>query len=315
VLEAMGGAVTRPVIVPESTVSPTKLQASKDTALGKFYDVKMISHRKEANSLHLLTFQVPKEIYQQYLYPGQYVKIKLKHSSNISPVYLAICSCPSEVISNSSAATSPASSSRSACLDRRHFSFLVKDIPIHNFLLTRSLYSSFSSTDLSMSPPLGNGFNLRSVSLSEIDLSSSSSNSTPSSLSSLQQAENVLLFATGTGIGAILPIIEMKLIPTKAKIKLYYGVRSSSHIPFSSKLLEWSEKGIMEVVTVFSGVKQKEVPLPSLSGEESEEFISSSIKVVKNSGYVQNIFQRDVAASGDRLCNPNSTIALLCGQR
>jgi ferredoxin-NADP reductase len=95
--------------------------------------------------------------------------------------------------------------------------------------------------------------------------------------------ENVLFFVTGIGIGAIVPDIETKLIPTKAKIKLYYGVRSSSHIPFLSKLLERLEKGIIKVIAVLSGLKKVEESPLSPWVEESKEIIRASLEVVENS--------------------------------
>jgi NAD(P)H-flavin reductase len=109
--------------------------------------------------------------------------------------------------------------------------------------------------------------------------------------------QNLLLFATGSGIAPIRSAIESNQLNIAKRnsggrtCTLYYGVRTPDDMPYVSKFPEWEALGV-QVVPV---VSQPE--MPSISG------------TVWNgrTGYVQNALEEDGVAI------PRNSGALLCG--
>ena len=109
--------------------------------------------------------------------------------------------------------------------------------------------------------------------------------------------QNVLLFATGSGIAPIRSAIESdQLNVAKSNsggrtCTLYYGVRTPDDMPYVSKFPEWEERGV-QVVPVVS-----QPDLPCASGATWGG----------RTGYVQNALEEDGVPI------PRNSGALMCG--
>ena len=68
----------------------------------------------------------------------------------------------------------------------------------------------------------------------------------------LAEDKNVVLFATGTGIGAIRPVIELICRDRSRyrEVTLFYGVRTPGSIAYQEMLPLWTSAGIRTVLTV-----------------------------------------------------------------
>lgn len=102
--------------------------------------------------------------------------------------------------------------------------------------------------------------------------------------------QNVLLFATGSGIAPIRSVIESGQLQTDGgrTARLYYGVASPDDMPYAEKFADWEASGV-EVVPVIS---RPEVVPGGWSGR---------------SGYVQ------MALEEDGVPIPRNTGAVMCG--
>ena len=107
--------------------------------------------------------------------------------------------------------------------------------------------------------------------------------------------QNLLLFATGSGIAPIRSAIESNQlnIASGRTCTLYYGVRTPDDMPYVSKFANWEEMGV-QVVPV---VSQPDVPCTSGANWQGR------------TGYVQNALEED----GVQI--PRNSAALLCGQK
>ena len=103
-------------------------------------------------------------------------------------------------------------------------------------------------------------------------------------------AQNVLLFAQGSGISPIRSAIEsgrLGTAPSAGSEKgartctLYYGVRTPDDMPYASKFPEWEERGV-QVVPVVSR--------PDEAGEGEATWGGRT-------GYIQNALEEDVSAN------------------
>jgi NAD(P)H-flavin reductase len=109
--------------------------------------------------------------------------------------------------------------------------------------------------------------------------------------------QNLLLFATGSGIAPIRSAIESnqlniaKMNSGGRTCTLYYGVRTPDDMPYVSKFPEWEAMGV-QVVPVVS-----QPDLPCVSGAVWKG----------RTGYVQNALEEDGVAI------PRNSGALLCG--
>jgi hypothetical protein len=109
--------------------------------------------------------------------------------------------------------------------------------------------------------------------------------------------QNLLLFATGSGIAPIRSAIESKRLNIAPPggggrtCTLYYGARTPDDLSYVSKFPEWEELGV-QVVPVIS-----QPDLPNVSGAVWQG----------RTGYVQNALEEDGVAI------PRNSGALLCG--
>lgn len=68
----------------------------------------------------------------------------------------------------------------------------------------------------------------------------------------LAKDKNVMLFATGTGIGAVRPVLELICSDRKSyqNVRFYYGVRTPQAVAFSERFPIWHAAGIQTFLTV-----------------------------------------------------------------
>ncbi|KAL5208239.1 hypothetical protein ABZP36_032674 [Zizania latifolia] len=103
------------------------------------------------------------------------------------------------------------------------------------------------------------------------------------------EAQTVLLFATGTGISPIRSLIEFGFgANQRADVRLYYGARSLQTMAYQDKFLNWESTGL-KIIPVLSRADD------SWKGER---------------GYVQSAFLKS-----QHIANHFSTGAVLCGQK
>ena len=238
-----------------------------------YFDVRIVNDVQEAEGLRLVTMEVPDEVASRYTSAGQYVKLRQKQNSSATkPVYLAIVSPPlhRSMDKNESLPSSHSVSS---------FTFLVKQIPQHEFIFS-------PSSTLEMSIPEGDGFPVDfAIKRYNIDF----------------PVMNVLIFATGSGIAPIASAIESgklftpnpltDLLTVSRSCKLYYGVKTPRHLAFEQSFDNWRSKGI-EIIPVLS---------------QPRDNYSAGWK--GKTGYIQDVLKED----GIRV--PRNTAALLCGQK
>ncbi|KAF0923266.1 hypothetical protein E2562_005230 [Oryza meyeriana var. granulata] len=103
------------------------------------------------------------------------------------------------------------------------------------------------------------------------------------------EAQTVLLFATGTGISPIRSLIEFGFAADqRADVRLYYGARNLQTMAYQDRFKNWESTGL-KVIPVLSRADD------SWKGER---------------GYVQHAFWKD-----QHIANHFSTGAVLCGQK
>ncbi|XP_020581218.1 fruit protein pKIWI502 [Phalaenopsis equestris] len=180
---------------------------------------------------------------------GQYLQLRLPSAVHAKPIFLAIASPPSL------AAT------------RGEFEFLVKRVEGS----TAQLLCCLQSGDVvEMSGVMGRGF--------EIDR-----------ISSPDDAQTILIFATGSGISPIRSLIESAFSANeRPDVRLYYGARNLQRMAYQDRFKNWESLGV-KIVPVLSR------PDDSWKGEK---------------GYVQAVFSR-----AKQILDASSTAAVLCGQK
>lgn len=95
------------------------------------------------------------------------------------------------------------------------------------------LCGAAAGTEVLVSAPMGNGFNVDSVPPADFP--------------------TVLIFATGSGISPIKALIESGALQADQRkdVRLYYGVRSKAHLAFADSIPAWEAAGV-KVIPVFS---------------------------------------------------------------
>lgn len=223
----------------------------------------------ESGKSVLLQLSVPYSIAMEYKVPGQYVQIRPKHiiekgegAAEIKPLFLAIASAP------------PTTNDENQ--ENIVFEFLIKKND-QNLWLTSGLFEDMNSI-IEMSQVLGKGFTISD------------------NLDSLKYdfpTQNILLFASGSGIAPIVAAIRSgQLQSNKRTCRLYYGERTISDLCYIDQYSIWENNGI-QVVPVLS----------QSSADSSDDEWKGRI------GYVQNALEED------GISIPRNTGALLCGMK
>ncbi|CAL5338883.1 unnamed protein product [Camellia sinensis] len=104
-----------------------------------------------------------------------------------------------------------------------------------------------------------------------------------------EEFPTVLIFATGSGISPIRSLIESGFSADKRPdVRLYYGARNLQRMAYQDRFKDWESSGV-KIVPVLSQ------PDDNWTGEH---------------GYVQAAFAR-----AKKICSPQATGAVLCGQK
>jgi len=216
-----------------------------------------------------------------YIYPGQYVQVRPAGDEDAKPIFLAIASGPS---GTPPAPESAAKKKKGEAAGADAGPEAPEPAPATwEFLVKRSdgngwIADAAAGSALDVSQVMGGGFPVRdNIEGFKYDF----------------PTQNVLLFATGSGIAPIRSAIESDQLGVgKGRTcTLYYGVRTVDDMPYVSKFPEWEEAGV-QVVPV---VSQPDIPCESGAVWKGR------------TGYVQNALEED----GVQI--PRNSGALLCG--
>jgi len=261
-----------------------------------FVPVKMISSIPDAEGLSIVNIEVSNEIANAFQYPGQYVKIKLANDPNHKPSYFAMCSSPQTRTIGTQSQQIP--TSEGDCKEkeeeqRQIFTFLIKDIPIHHFLLQNEQPSIplDSRSPIEMALPLGKGFPI----LDRFD----------------DTIEEVFCFATGSGLAPILSVLQSSILVQQCKqlknIKVYLGCRTPQHFPcmklLSSIQDSYASTAVSSDTSAAAVVKVEIIPMISQPEHPlSQDWIGMI-------GYIQDHIHLQ------EIQDPTKIGVLLCGQR
>ena len=154
------------------------------------------------------------------------------------------------------------------------FEFLIKDLPPY----------VKANSPIMMSPPMGKGFPIESQLLS---------------LTNDFPAQDVLMFAAGSGIAPLRSVIESNILSTqKRNLSLFIGVKELSHLAYTEKFSDWKKKfGVTNIVACVS------------RGEEGME-LPANIDCEVVSGYCTSALEEL-----DAVVVPRNTGVLLCGMK
>jgi len=210
-----------------------------------------------------------------YTVPGQYVQVRPAPSSDgseddeVKPIFLAIASPPPPKVEQTEEADAAAGGGATT------LEFLIKKTDDNSWITDAS-----TSTTVDVSQVLGKGF------------------STAEELDGFKYdfpTQNVLLFASGSGIAPLRSAIESGNLAIgeggSRTCRLYYGVTTPEDMSYADKFEEWEKMGV-EVVPVVSR------PEESNGGDD---------KWGGRTGYVQNALEEDGVPIA------RNSGALLCG--
>eukprot|EP00568_Trieres_chinensis_P016096 CAMPEP_0183328064 /NCGR_PEP_ID=MMETSP0160_2-20130417/84089_1 /TAXON_ID=2839 ORGANISM="Odontella Sinensis, Strain Grunow 1884" /NCGR_SAMPLE_ID=MMETSP0160_2 /ASSEMBLY_ACC=CAM_ASM_000250 /LENGTH=338 /DNA_ID=CAMNT_0025496221 /DNA_START=55 /DNA_END=1071 /DNA_ORIENTATION=+ len=207
----------------------------------------------------------------QYSLPGQYVQVRPRGDEDAKPIFLAIASPPS-------AAAEGEEADAAAGPESETFEFLIKKTETNGWI------TDYLDTPLDVSQPLGSGFPITdNLDGFKYDF----------------PTQNVLLFATGSGIAPVRSAIESGALNVGVPgsggrtARLYYGVRTPEDMPYAERFDLWEGMGV-EVVPVVSRPEECDAP-------EGQVWPGRT-------GYVQNALEEDGVAI------PRNSGAVLCGQ-
>jgi len=217
----------------------------------------------------------------EFIYPGQYVQVKIAGDDEAKPVFLAIASAPSGEVPKP---PPPAKKGKAAEADAAAgpepsapvpttWEFLIKKTDNNDWITSAAAGATFD-----VSQVMGGGFPMaENLEGFKYDF----------------PTQNILLFATGSGIAPIRSAIESDQLGIGGgrTCTLYYGVRTPDDMPYVSKFPEWEAKGV-QVVPV---VSQPDIPC------------ESGAVWGGRTGYVQNALEEDGVPI------PRNSGALLCG--
>lgn len=222
-----------------------------------------------------------------FIYPGQYVQVKVAGDDEAQPAFLAIASAPTGEIPKpdppkkkgkaAQADADAAAGPEPAPAAPATWEFLVKKTDNNDWITSAAAGSTYD-----VSQVMGGGFPVaENIDGFKYDF----------------PTQNLLLFATGSGISPIRSAIESEQLGISTgdeggrTCTLYYGVRTVDDMPYVSKFPEWEALGV-QVVPVVS---------------QPDVVCESGAVWGGRTGYVQNALEEDGVAI------PRNSGALMCG--
>ena len=214
-----------------------------------------------------------------FIYPGQYVQVKPAGDADAKPAFLAIASAPSgeapkpEVPGKKKKKTDVEEEPAYPSAEPATWEFLIKKTDNNGWITDAQ-----AGSVVDVSQVMGGGFPMQeNLEGFKYDF----------------PTQNVMLFATGSGIAPIKSAIESGQLEISGgrTCTLYYGVRTPDDMPFVAKFGDWEDAGV-QVVPV---VSQPDLPCESGAVWKGR------------TGYVQNALEEDGVAI------PRNSGALLCG--
>jgi len=197
-----------------------------------------------------VTIDVPSDVMEGYLIPGQYVQMKASvEDEDAKPIFLAIASPP------------PNEGDESKTME-----FLVKKTDNNSWITSAS-----ESTTVAISQVMGGGFAMEE----NFD-----------GLKYDFPCQNVLLFANGSGIAPIRAAIESGQLNTAnggRTCRLYYGVKSPSDMPYADKFAKWEQAGVA-VVPVISRPEECKIEWPGRTGYVQNALEEDGVPIPRNTG-------------------------------
>lgn len=200
-----------------------------------------------------LTIDVPSDVMEGYLIPGQYVQMKASiEDEDAKPIFLAIASAP------------PKEGGESKTME-----FLVKKTENNTWLTSAS-----ESATVAISQVMGGGFSMEE----NFD-----------GLKFDFPCQNVFLFANGSGIAPIRAAIESGKLNIASpgnggrSCRLYYGVKTPSDMPYADKFGIWESLGV-EVVPVISRPEECKTEWPGRTGYVQNALEEDGVPIPRNTG-------------------------------
>jgi len=200
-----------------------------------------------------ITMDVPSDVMEGYLTPGQYVQMKASvEDEDAKPIFLAIASAP------------PKEGEESNTME-----FLIKKTDNNSWITSAS-----ESATVAVSQVMGGGFSM------EEDFDGMKYDF---------PCQNVLLFANGSGIAPIRAAIESGMMNIASSdnggrsCRLYYGVKSPSDMPYADKFAKWEAAGVA-VVPVISRPEECKMEWPGRTGYVQNALEEDGVPIPRNSG-------------------------------
>ena len=253
--------VLNPLVVPKVTLprrSTAIFMGWGPDPIWSSARVSAISPACPSESCVNLVLEVSAETAEGYTVPGQYVQMKIAGDDDAQPIFLAIASPPQ--IADEGEPT--------------FMEFLIKKTENNGWIT-----SANEGDTVDVSQVLGNGFPMdENFEGFKYDF----------------PTQNVLLFATGSGIAPIRAVIESGQLSVGAPgeggrtARLYYGIQTTADMPYAERFGIWERSGVQVV--------------PVISQPENCKYEWEG-----RTGYVQNALEEDGVPI------PRNSGALLCG--
>lgn len=204
-----------------------------------------------------LTIEVPSEVKEGYVIPGQYVQMKSSiDDEDAKPIFLAIASPPSKPEDDNEESSTT-------------MEFLIKKTDNNSWIT-----SALASSTVAISQVMGSGFPMEeNLEGFKYDF----------------PTQNVLLFANGSGIAPIRAAIEsgqLNIAPAGKggrTARLYYGVQTLADMPYAEKFGRWELDGV-QVVPVLSRPEDCKDEWNGRTGYVQNALEEDGISIPRNSG-------------------------------
>lgn len=202
-----------------------------------------------------VVLNVPVESLESYTVPGQYVQMKIAGDDDAKPIFLAIASPPIVQDEESEGPTT--------------MEFLVKKTDNNDWITAAK-----EGEKIDMSQVLGNGFPFaENLDGFKFDF----------------PTQNVLFFATGSGIAPIRAAIESGQLDIAKPgeggrtARLYYGVQTTADMPYAERFGIWERNGI-QVVPVISQPENCKTEWEGRTGYVQNALEEDGVPIPRNSG-------------------------------